>query len=52
MVSEVKLDLLSNLIGNSNDKTNLRHKSLLTDTQVLKIRKAFAICLSVNIKFS
>ena len=39
---EITLDLSSNLIGNSNDETNFPHKLLLTDTQILKIRKAFA----------
>ena len=36
--SEVTLNLLSNLIGNSNDENNFPHKLLLTYTQVLKIR--------------
>ena len=40
--TEVTLNLSSNLIGGSNDKTNFPHKLLLTDTQVSKIRKAFA----------
>ena len=40
------------MIGNSNDETNFPHKILLTDTQVSKIRKAFANGSSVNIKFS
>ena len=39
---EITLHLSSNLIGNSNDETNFPHKLLLTDTQILKIRKAFA----------
>ena len=39
--AEVTLNLSSNLIRNSNDKTNFPHKLLLTDTQVSKIRKAF-----------
>ena len=50
--TEVTLNLSSNLIRNSNDKTNFPHKLLLTDTQVSKIRKAFANGLSPNIKFS
>ena len=33
--AEVTLSLSSNLIGNSNDKTNFPHKLSLTDTQVL-----------------
>ena len=40
------------MIGNSNDETNILNKSLLTNTQVSKIRKAFANGLSANIKFS
>ena len=50
--TEVTLNLSSNLIGNSNDETNFPHKLLLTDTQVSKIRKAFANGSSANIKFS
>ena len=50
--TEVTLNPSSNLIGNSNDKTNFLHKLLLTDTQVSKIRKAFANGSSTNIKFS
>ena len=45
------MNLSSNLIGNSNDKTNFTHKGLLTDKQVLEIGKAFANGLSANIKF-
>ena len=37
-----KVNLPSNLIGNFNHETNFRHKSLLTNTQVSKILKAFA----------
>ena len=40
------------MIGHSNDQTNFPYKLLLTDTQVSKIRKAFANGLSANIKFS
>ena len=36
------MNLSSNLIGNSNDKNNCLHKLLSTNTQVSKIRKAFA----------
>ena len=32
--TEVTLNLLSNLIRNSNDETNFRHNMLLTDTEV------------------
>ena len=41
-----------NLIGSFNDKTNFLHESLLTNTQVSKICKAFANGSSANIKFS
>ena len=41
-----------NLIGSFNDETNFPHKSLLTNTQVSKICKAFANGSSANIKFS
>ena len=50
--TEVTLNLLSNLIGNSNNETNFPHKLSLTDTQVSKIRKAFAYGTPANIKFS
>ena len=40
------------MIGGSNDATNFLHKLLLTDTQVLKIRKAFANGSSANVTFS
>ena len=40
------------MIGSSNDETNFQHKLLLTDTQVSKIRKAFANGSSANIKSS
>ena len=36
---------------NSNDETNSPHKLFLTDTQVLKILKAFANGSSANINF-
>ena len=50
--TEFTLNLTSNLIGSSDDKTNFPHKILLTDTQVSKIRKNFANSSSPNIKFS
>ena len=50
--TEVTLNLSSILIRNSNDKTNFLHKLLSTDTQVLKICKAFANGSLANIKFS
>ena len=50
--TEVTLNLSSNLIGGSNDKTNFPNKLLLTDTQVSKIYNAFANGSSANIKCS
>ena len=50
--TEVTLNPSSNLIGNSNDKTNFPNKLLLTDTQVSKICKAFANGLAATIKLS
>ena len=43
--TEVNLNLLSHLIGNSSDETNFPHKLLLTDTQaqVPKICKVLQI---------
>ena len=49
--TEVTLDLSSNLIRNSKDKVNFPRKLLLTDTQVSKIRKAFADGSSANLKY-
>ena len=42
----VTLNISSNFIGSSNNKTNFPRKLLLTDTQVSKIRKTFANDLS------
>ena len=39
--TEVTLKLPSNVIGDSNDDNNFAHKLLLTNTQVLRFRKAF-----------
>ena len=46
------LKLSSNVVGDSNDQNNFRHKLLLTNTQVSKPRKAFSNDSSVNIKLS
>ena len=51
-VTEVTLDLSSNLIRNSNDKIIFPHKLLSNDKQVSNICKAFANGLSANIAFS
>ena len=48
----VTINLSSGPVGESNDETNYPHKSLLINTQVSKIRKAFPNELSANIKFS
>ena len=50
--TEVTLNLLSNVIGHSNDETNFLHKLSLTDMQVPKLCKAFANHSSVKIKWS
>ena len=44
------MKLSPNLIGNSKYETDFSHKILLTDTQVSKIRKAFANGVSAKIK--
>ena len=46
--TEKTLDLSFNVIENSNDETNFPHKLLLTNTQVSRIHKAFAIVSSTN----
>ena len=40
------------MVGNSNNETNFRHKLLLTNRQILSLRKAFANHTSVDIKLS
>ena len=49
---DVTLNLSSNVAGDSNDETNFPHKLLLTDTQVLRLHKAFANNSSTNKKLS
>ena len=49
---EVTLNLLSNIIADSDDENNFLHKLLLTNTQVSRLRKAFANNSSANIKLS
>ena len=46
------LKLSSNVVGDSNDGNYFRRKLLLTNTQVLKLRKAFANGASTNTKLS
>ena len=50
--TEVTLNLSSNAVGNSNDKTNFSGKLSLTNTRVLRLCKAFGNSLLANIKFS
>ena len=40
--TEVTLNISSNIVGDSNDENNFLHKLSLTNTQVSKLRKAFA----------
>ena len=50
--AKVTLNLLSNVIGDSNDETTFPHTLLLIDTQVSRLRKAISNGSSDNIKFS
>ena len=50
--TKVTLNILLNVVGESNHENNFPHKLLLTNTQVLKLRKAFANNSSDNIKLA
>ena len=50
--ADVVLRLLSNMIGNSNDKNNFPHELLLTNKQVANLLKAFSNNSSTDIKLS
>ena len=50
MALMLTLKISSNAVGDSNHKSNFLHKLLLTNTQVLKLLKAFANNFSANIK--
>ena len=50
--TKVTLNLSSNVIWDSKDENNFQHKLLLTNTQVLKLQKAFANNYLANIKLS
>ena len=50
--AEVVLRLLSNLIGNSDDKINFLHELFLTNTQVVNLCKNFANSSSTDINLS
>ena len=49
---DVVLRLSSNMIGNSDDKSNFPHELFLTNRQVASLCKAFANNLSANMKLS
>ena len=48
--TDAVIRLSSNMIGNSDDETNLPHKLLLTIRQVTNLRKAFPNHTSTDIK--
>ena len=50
--ADVVLRLSSNMVGNSNNETDFPHKLLLTNRQILSLRKVFANHTSVDIKLS
>ena len=47
--TKVTLRLSSNVFGDSNDENNFPHQLLLTNTQVSRLRKAFANDSSASI---
>ena len=49
--AEETLKISSNVVRDSNDENNFPHKLLLTNTQVLKLGKAFANGSSANTKY-
>ena len=50
--TDVILSLSSNIFGNSDNEANFPHKLLLTNRQVLNLRKAFSNHRSTDIKLS
>ena len=50
--TDVVLRISSNMVGDSNDKTNFPNELLLTNRQVANIRKTFAKNTSTDIKLS
>ena len=50
--TDVILRLSSNVIGNSDDETNIPHKLLLTNRQVTNLREAFGNHTLTDIKLS
>ena len=50
--TDVVLKISPNMVNNSNDNTNFPHEFLLTNRQVVNIRKSFAKNTSIDIKLS
>ena len=50
--TEVTLNLSSNVVGNSNDETNFRHRLLLINTPIFRLLKSFANNSSANTELS
>ena len=50
--SDVVLRLSSNMIGNLDDETNFPDKLLLTNRQILNLRRALASQTSTDVKLS
>ena len=50
--TEVTLTLSSNVASDSNDENNFPHELLLTNTEVLKLRKALVNNFSADMKLS
>ena len=50
--TDVVLRISSNMVGNTNDKTNFPNELLLTNRQVANIRKVFGKNTSTDIKLS
>ena len=48
--TKVTLEILSNAVSDSNDKSNFPDWLFLTNTQVLRLRKAFSNNSSANMK--
>ena len=46
------MKIFSNIVGDSNNEKNFLDKLLLTNTQVLKLRKAFTNALLANLRLS
>ena len=50
--TKITFKISSNVVADSNDENNFLHELLSTNTQVLRLGKAFAIDSSVNIKLT